>query len=89
MHWIQALGGLFPGFPKSRKELAEQLRLALKFQVQQKTPFAAMGRQFTQREGKAFSWEQIPGERKRIIESGFEEMRIPVSLELISRISRE
>jgi hypothetical protein len=73
---------VLPDFPKSRKELAEQLRLTLKFQVQRKTPFAAIGRQFTQHEGKAFSYEQILDERKRIIESGFEEMRIPVTLEL-------
>src|ERR1700733_7848928 len=73
---------VLPDFPKSRKELSEKLRLALNLRVQSKTPFAAIGRQFTQHEGKAFSYEQILDERKRIIESGFEEMHIPIRFEL-------
>jgi hypothetical protein len=73
---------VLPDFPKSRKELSERLRLHLRLRVQAKTPFAAIGRQFTQHEGRAFSYEQILDERKKVIESGFEEMQIPVRLDL-------
>ena len=54
------------------------LLLHLRLRVQAKSPFAALGRQFTQHEGKVFSYEQLLDERKRIVEEGFEEMRAPV-----------
>ena len=69
---------MLPDFPRSRKELSEKLLLQLRLRVQDKSPFAALVRQFTQHEGKGFSYEQILDEGKRVVEEGFEEMRIPV-----------
>lgn len=72
---------MLPDFPRSRKEISEKLRLHLRLRVQAKSPFAALGRQFTQHEGKIFSYEQIIDEGKRIVEEGFEEMRAPVQFQ--------
>jgi hypothetical protein len=72
---------VLPDFPRSRKEISEKLRLHLRLRVQAKSPFAALGRQFTQHEGKIFSYEQIIDEGKRIVEEGFEEMRAPVQFQ--------
>lgn len=69
---------MLPDFPRSRKELSEKLRLHLRLRVQAKSPFAALGFQFTQHEGESFSYEQLIDERKRIVQEGFEEMRVPV-----------
>jgi sugar-specific transcriptional regulator TrmB len=72
---------MLPDFPKSRKELSEKLRLHLRLRVQGKSPWAALGREFTQHEGRAFSYEQIIDESKRIVETGFEEMVVPIRVE--------
>lgn len=72
---------MLPDFPKSRKELSEKLRLHLRLRVQDKSPWAALGREFTQHEGRAFSYEQIIDESKRIVETGFEEMVVPIRVE--------
>lgn len=72
---------MLPDFPRSRKELSDKLLLYLRMRVQEKSPFAALGRQFSQHEGKAFSYEQILDERKRIVKTGFEEMRAPVEVQ--------
>jgi hypothetical protein len=72
---------LLPDFPRSRRELSEKRLLHLRLRVQEKSPFAAVGRQITQHEGRAFSYEQILDERKRVVEAGFEETRIPVRFE--------
>ena len=72
---------MLPDFPKSRKELSEKLRLHLRLRVQSTSPWAALGREFTQHEGRAFSYEQIIDESKRIVETGFEEMVVPIRVE--------
>jgi hypothetical protein len=72
---------MLPDFPRSRKESYEKLLLHLRLRVQAKSPFAAIGRQFTQHEGTTFSYEQILDEGKRIVEEGFEEMRAPVQFQ--------
>jgi hypothetical protein len=72
---------MLPDFPKSRKELSEKLRLHLRLRVQDKSPWAALGREHTQHEGRAFSYEQIIDESRRIVETGFEEMVVPVRIE--------
>lgn len=72
---------MLPDFPKTRRELAEKLRLHLRLRVQEKSPLAALGREYTQHEGKAFSYEQIIDEGKRIVKEGFEEMLVPVRFE--------
>jgi hypothetical protein len=72
---------MLPDFPKSRKELSEKLRLHLRLRVQDKSPWAVLGREFTQHEGRAFSYEQIIDESKRIVETGFEEMVVPIRVE--------
>jgi len=72
---------VLPDFPGSRREISEKLLLYLRLRVQSRSPFAALGRQFTQHEGKAFSYEQIIDEGKRIVEEGFEEMRAPVQFQ--------
>lgn len=69
---------MLPDFPKSRKELSERLLLHLRERVQSKSVFAALGRQFTQHEGRLFSYEQVLDEEKRIVKQGFEQMRAPV-----------
>jgi len=72
---------MLPDFPRSRREISEKLRLCLRLRVQAKSPFAALGRQFTQHEGKIFSYEQIVDEGKRVVEEGFEKMRAPVEFQ--------
>ncbi len=72
---------MLPDFPKSRKELSEKLRLHLRLRVQDKSPWAALGREYTQHEGRAFSYEQIIDEGKRIVETEFEEMVVPIRFE--------
>jgi len=72
---------MLPDFPKSRKELSDKLRLHLRLRVQDKSPWAALGREYTQHEGRAFSYEQIIDEGKRIVETGFEEMVVPIRFE--------
>jgi hypothetical protein len=72
---------MLPDFPKSRKELSEKLRLHLRLRVQEKSPWAALGREYTQHEGRAFSYEQIIDESKRVVETGFEEMIVPIRVE--------
>ena len=52
-----------------------------RLRVQGKSPWAALGREFTQHEGRAFSYEQIIDESKRIVETGFEEMVVPIRVE--------
>jgi len=72
---------VLPDFPKSRKELSEKLRLHLRLRVQDKSPWAALGREHTQHEGRAFSYEQIIDESKRIVKTGYEEMIVPIRIE--------
>ena len=72
---------MLPDFPKSRKELSEKLRLHIRLRVQDKSPWAALGREYTQHEGRAFSYEQIIDESKRIVETGYEEMVVPIRVE--------
>src|ERR1700722_8486239 len=73
---------VLPDFPRSRKELYEQLLLDLRLRVQGKSPFAALCRQFTQHEGKTFSYEQVLDNDKRTVKDGFEELRTPWQLEV-------
>jgi hypothetical protein len=70
---------MLPDFPTSRRELRERLLYYVKMQVQERSVFATLGRQFTQHEGRAFTYEQIlDDEEKRTVESRFEEIRTPV-----------
>lgn len=73
---------MLPDFPKSRKELSERLRLHLRMRVQDKSPFAALVNQFTQHEGTTFSYEQILGNDTRIVEEDFEEISVPIRVEI-------
>jgi hypothetical protein len=70
---------MLPDFPKSREELRQRLLYHVKMQVQQRSVFASLGRQFTQHEGRGFTYEQIGAdEEKRTVESAFEEIRSPL-----------
>lgn len=73
---------VLPDFPRSRKELAEKLRLHMRLHVQGKSPFAALGRQITQHEGSNFTYEQIIDEGKQIVRESMEVMAAPVTLRL-------
>jgi hypothetical protein len=73
---------MLPDFPKSRKELSEQLRLRLLLRVQEKSIFGRIRRQIQQNDGKHFSFEQILDVGKRIVNEGYEEMRIPIQFKL-------
>ena len=69
---------MLPDFPRSRQELRERLLYYVKMQVQERSVFATLGRQFTQHEGHGFTYEQLQDEGKRTVESGFEEIRTPM-----------
>ena len=73
---------MLPDFPKSRKELRERLLYLMKMRVQEVSVFASMGQQFTQHEGRGFTYEQVTDEGKRTVESGFEELRMPMEFRL-------
>src|ERR1019366_2894261 len=74
---------MLPDFPRSRKELREQLLYYVRMRVQERSVFASLGRQFTQHEGRGFTYEQVMDEGKRTVESGFEEIRTPMEFRFV------
>jgi hypothetical protein len=73
---------LLPDFPKTRKEISEQLLLRLRLQVQEKSVFGRIPRQVQQHEGgRQFSYEQILEHGKRIVTEEHEQALIPIQFE--------
>lgn len=76
---ISLTGSMLPDFPTSKKEIRKQLMLLTERLGREKAPLLARIKSFTQHEGKIHSYDRIGA---KPVSEGFEEIAIPVSIEL-------
>jgi hypothetical protein len=70
---------MLPDFPRSKKEIRKQLVLLTERMEREKAPLLAGIKSFTQHEGRVHSYDRI---RADPVSEGFEEIAIPVTIEL-------
>ncbi len=70
---------MLPDFPKSKKEIRKRLALAIERMEREKAPLLAGIKNFAQHEGTVHSYDRIKADP---VSEGFEEIAIPVTIEL-------
>jgi len=73
---------MLPDFPKSRRQVAERIRLSLHLKVQNRSPLLTLGLNLTQHEGALHSYDAWSGEQSKTLTEGFKEMSVPIEIRI-------
>lgn len=71
---------MLPDFPKSRREIAEILRLRLQMAIQSKSPLLSLGTHVVQHEGTVHSYDVSTKDGNRTLTEGFTQISAPIEV---------